>query len=223
LRARRGRTSHFSSPGFQPWWLVSAKRHRLEACAWTFYIDALFCHPDRSRILSAEAERSTRVRRSPERSRRRFLFASFRQIASRSTSQRACQPVQIGFSQPRTSCSQSLRVDSSASLGMTRQAHAPQRIDPHRSKCRNSSHRLEGCASGIEHFVDDKTHFEKTRREAARLLILRALSAACAGTARPRAAVPSPLPSPVKSPSPRLSCARAGERQTERTRGGGER
>ena len=84
---------------------------------------ALFCHPDRSRILSGEAEGSTRSD---------FSSPRFRQIAPRSTSERAWQPVQIGFSQPRTSCPQSLRVDSSASLGMTQQINASQRINPHR-------------------------------------------------------------------------------------------
>ena len=58
------------------------QNHSLEACAWTLYIGSLFCHPDRSRILSGEAEGSTRVSRSPEPSRRGFLFASFQEIAS---------------------------------------------------------------------------------------------------------------------------------------------
>ncbi len=105
------------------------------ACDWTSYISALFCHPDPVRLRSGQAPPHS----SPERSRRGFLSASFQANRFAIYLQRAWQPVQIGFSQPRTPCPQSLRVDSSASLGMTQQANAPQRINPHSSKCRNSS------------------------------------------------------------------------------------
>src|SRR5216684_4972437 len=63
-------------------------------------------------------------------SRRGFLFASFQANRFATTSQREWQPVQIGFSQPRTSCPQSLRVDSSASLGMTQQANTHRESTP---------------------------------------------------------------------------------------------